>query len=112
MLKFLCQVLDNFYRGVIDSILPENIKDWHGMRTAQDRRALQQVIKTAQNILVTHQPSISDFSEVRSLQSPKNSEKQYLLQPQPVHHAAVWQAVHKCQSPELSTHPLHYTINK
>ncbi len=48
--KFPCQVLINFYRGAIESILTGNITNWHGLCMAQDRRALQWVIKTAQNI--------------------------------------------------------------
>ncbi len=65
--KFPCQVLVNFYRGATESILTENITNWHGLCMAQDRRASQQVIKTAQNITGTHLLSISDISEVRRL---------------------------------------------
>ncbi len=61
---------------------------------AQDRRALQRVIKTAQNIIGTHLPSISDIGEVPA-QSPKFTTRQYLPQPQPVHPAAIWQVIQK-----------------
>ena len=37
------------------------------MCKAQDRKVLQQMIKTAQNITGTHLQSISDISEVRCL---------------------------------------------
>ncbi len=65
--KFPCQVLVNFYRGAIESILTGNITNWHVLWTAQDRRAQQQVIKTTQNIIGTYLLSISDISEVRCL---------------------------------------------
>ncbi len=32
---FLCQVLVNFYRGAIESILTGNITNWHGMCRAE-----------------------------------------------------------------------------
>ncbi len=50
-----------------ESILTGNITTWHGLCTAQDRRALQWVIKTARNITGTHLPSINDIGEVRCL---------------------------------------------
>ncbi len=37
------------------------------VRAWQDRRALQQVIRTTQNIIGTHLLSISDISELRCL---------------------------------------------
>ncbi len=64
--KFPCQVL-NFYRGAIESILTGNITNWHDLCTAQDRKALQRVIKIAQNVIGTHLPSINDINEVRCL---------------------------------------------
>ncbi len=60
-----CHVLTNFYRGAIESILTGSITIWQGLCTAQDRQALQRVIKTAQNIIGSHLPSISDISEMR-----------------------------------------------
>ena len=41
------QVPLNFYRAAIESILAGDITVWHGSRTAQYRKLLQQVIKTA-----------------------------------------------------------------
>ncbi len=55
-----------------------NITNRHGLCTAQDRRALQRVIKTAQNITDTHLPRIS-------------GKRQNPPQPQPVYPAALWQ---------------------
>lgn len=51
--------------------LTGNITNWHGMCTAQDSKTQQQVIKTAKNIIPTHQPSISDIGEVRCLRRAK-----------------------------------------
>lgn len=56
---------------------------------AQDRRAMQPVTNTTQNIIGTYLLSISDISEV-PVQMPKDIKRQY---PQPVHHADVWQAI-------------------
>ncbi len=50
-----------------ESILTDSITKCHGSCTAQDRRTLQWVIRTAQNITGTHLPSISDIGEVRCL---------------------------------------------
>ncbi len=47
--------------------LTGNITNWHGLCTNQDRRALQRVIKTTQNIIAIHLPSISDIGKVRCL---------------------------------------------
>lgn len=58
--KFPCQVLVSFYRKHPDILC-----------TAQDRRALQRVIKNAQKIIGTHLPSISDIGEVRCLRRAK-----------------------------------------
>lgn len=65
--KCQSQTLISFYRGAIGSILTGNITIWHSLCTAQDRKALQQGIKTTQDIVGTHLPSISDIGEVRCL---------------------------------------------
>ncbi len=44
-----------------------NVTNWHGMCMAQDSRALQWVIRTAQKIIGTYLPSISDIGQVRFL---------------------------------------------
>ncbi len=55
------------------------------MYMAQDRRALQRVIKTTQNIIGTHLLSINDISEVRCLHrahrilKDNTSTQKYLL---------------------------------
>ena len=61
--KFWSKILVDFYSGAIES----NITNWHGSFTAQDQKALQQVIKTTQSIIATHLQSISDTGEVRGL---------------------------------------------
>ncbi len=81
------------------SILTLNITNRHGMCTAQDWRALQRVIKTAQNIIVL---SISDIGEVPA-QSPKDTKRECLTQPLPVHPAAVWQDIQKYPQPYHQT---------
>ncbi len=48
--KFQSQTLISFYRGAIESILTGNITVRHGSYMAQDRKALQRVVKTCQNI--------------------------------------------------------------
>lgn len=72
---------NSFHRGAIES------------RVAQDRRTLW-VIKIAQNTINTHWPSISDIDEVKWMcRILKDAKRQYLLQPQPVHPVATWQAI-------------------
>lgn len=48
--------------------------------------ALQWVIKTTQNIISTHLPSIGDISEVISQMIAHTQQL-------PVHHAAIWQVI-------------------
>ncbi len=52
---------NNFCRGATENILTGNITIWHGSPTAQDRTALQWMIKTSKNITGNHLPSISDI---------------------------------------------------
>lgn len=54
----------------------ENITTWHGSCMAHDRKALQRVIKTAENIIGAHLQSISDIDEVPA-QDPKDSKWQH-----------------------------------
>lgn len=55
MTKFPCKVLVNFYRGTTESFLTGTITNWHGSCMAKDRKGLQRVIKTGQNIIGTNQ---------------------------------------------------------
>ena len=43
--KLWWQVLLDYHRGSIETILTRNITNWQGSCTAQDRRALQRVVK-------------------------------------------------------------------
>lgn len=65
MLKILCQILVNFYRGAIESTLTGN---W-------DQQALQRVIKTTQNITGTHLPSISVICKRMCLHGAQRIQK-------------------------------------
>ncbi|KAI4903672.1 hypothetical protein NFI96_008970 [Prochilodus magdalenae] len=52
------QILSNFYRSTIESVLTSSVTVWYGNCTAQDRKALQRVIKTAQSISGAAFPSL------------------------------------------------------
>ena len=49
------------YRCTIESILTGCITAWYGSCTALNRKALQRVVKTAQNITRTELPSMEDL---------------------------------------------------
>ncbi|KAI4875883.1 hypothetical protein NFI96_009459 [Prochilodus magdalenae] len=59
------QILSNFYRSTIKSALTSSITVWYGNCTAQDRKALQRVIKTAQSISGAAFPSLQDIYRTR-----------------------------------------------
>ncbi|KAI4873818.1 hypothetical protein NFI96_001419 [Prochilodus magdalenae] len=59
------QILSNFYRSTIESVLTSSITVWYGNCTAQDRKALQRVIKTAQLISGAAFPSLQDIYRTR-----------------------------------------------
>ncbi|KAI4875202.1 hypothetical protein NFI96_000084 [Prochilodus magdalenae] len=59
------QILSNFYRSTIESVLTSSITVWYGNCTAQDRKALQRVIKTAQSISGAAFPSLQDIYRTR-----------------------------------------------
>lgn len=54
-------VLTSFYRCAVESILMGNITSWYGGCTAQDKEALQKVVKTAQRIIGTPLSVIMDI---------------------------------------------------
>lgn len=77
---------DGKHHKLGDSIL-------HDSCTAEERKAAQQVIKTAQNIAGTHVQSVRDVrdvSDVRCLHGAQSSKRQHPAQPQPVHANIVW----------------------
>ncbi|KAI3372667.1 hypothetical protein L3Q82_022709 [Scortum barcoo] len=57
----LPQLLTNFYRATIESILCLSAAVWYGSCTAQDRKDLAQVVKTAQGIVGSPLPDL-DFN--------------------------------------------------
>ncbi|KAI4871731.1 hypothetical protein NFI96_006116 [Prochilodus magdalenae] len=59
------QILSNFYRSTIESVLTSSITVWYGNCTAQDRKALQRVIKFAQSISGAAFPSLQDIYRTR-----------------------------------------------
>ena len=81
----------NFYRCTIESILIGCITAWYGSCTALNRKALQRVLKTAQNITRTELPSMEDLYSQRLRKKSLRILKD--PQPQTVLSAAVWQAV-------------------
>lgn len=60
------QTLVNFYRSIVESVLTGGIAVWYGGATAQDRRALQRVVRTAQRIIGVELPAINDLYITRS----------------------------------------------
>ncbi|KAI4902937.1 hypothetical protein NFI96_005134 [Prochilodus magdalenae] len=61
------QLLCNFYRSTMQSILTSCITVWYGSVTSAERKALQRVVKTAQHITATTLPPIQDIYNKRRL---------------------------------------------
>ncbi|KAL3043553.1 hypothetical protein OYC64_003419 [Pagothenia borchgrevinki] len=59
------RILCNFYRCTIESILTGCITAWYGSCTALNRKTLQRLVKTAQNITRTELPSMEDLYSQR-----------------------------------------------
>ena len=66
------KILCNFYRSTIESVLSSSITVWYGNCTAQDRKALQRVIKTAQLISGAAFPTLQDTYRTRVLRRAHN----------------------------------------
>ncbi|KAK0154530.1 hypothetical protein N1851_003367 [Merluccius polli] len=60
-------ILCNFYRCVIESILTNCITAWYGNCTVADRKSLQRVVKAAQHITRTPLPTIEVVQKKRCL---------------------------------------------
>ncbi|KAI3368350.1 hypothetical protein L3Q82_008055 [Scortum barcoo] len=60
-------ILVNFYRCTIESILTSCITVWYGSCSAADRKALQRVVKAAQRIAGAPLPRIEDIYRKRCL---------------------------------------------
>ncbi|KAL3062425.1 hypothetical protein OYC64_002271 [Pagothenia borchgrevinki] len=54
------RILCNFYRCTIESILTGCITAWYGSCIALNRKTLQRLVKTAQNITRTELPSMME----------------------------------------------------
>ncbi|KAI4886572.1 hypothetical protein NFI96_000182 [Prochilodus magdalenae] len=61
------QLLCNFYRSTVESILTSCITVWYGSATSAERKALQRVVKTAQHITASTLPPIQDIYDKRCL---------------------------------------------
>jgi len=59
--------LMNFYHGTIKSILSGGVTVWYGNTTAQDTKAIQRVIRTAEKIIWCALPSIEEIFRSRCL---------------------------------------------
>ncbi|KAK2899349.1 hypothetical protein Q8A73_012478 [Channa argus] len=60
-------ILVNFYRCAIESILTNCVTVWYGSCTVAERKALQRVVKTAQRITGTTLPAMDDVQRKRCL---------------------------------------------
>ncbi|TWW54591.1 hypothetical protein D4764_0122220 [Takifugu flavidus] len=68
-------ILVNFYRCSIESILTSCVTVWYGNCSASDRKALQKVVKTAQRIAGASLPSIEDIYRRRCHRRAKKVTK-------------------------------------
>ena len=66
------QILVNFYRCTIESILTNCIPVWYGSCSAADRKALQRVVKTAQRITGSSLPTIEAVQGKRCLRRARS----------------------------------------
>ncbi|KAI4902291.1 hypothetical protein NFI96_034704, partial [Prochilodus magdalenae] len=60
-------ILTNFYRCTIESILTACITVWYGSCTAYDRKALRRVVRTAKSIIGSKLPDLQDIYRSRCL---------------------------------------------
>ncbi|KAK0138741.1 hypothetical protein N1851_024706 [Merluccius polli] len=65
-------ILVNFYRCTIESILTNCITVWYGNCSVSDRKAIQRVVKTAQCIAGASLPAIEDIYKKRCLKRATN----------------------------------------
>src|SRR4029434_1515864 len=69
------QILVNFYRCTIESILTNCISVWYGSCSVADRKTLQRVVKTAQCITGSPLPTIEAVQRKRCLRKVRSIEK-------------------------------------
>ncbi|XP_054631629.1 uncharacterized protein LOC129181035 [Dunckerocampus dactyliophorus] len=65
-------ILSCSYRCTMESVLTASITVWYGNCTTRDRKALQRVIKTSQNIVGAALPSLQDIYKTRVLRRTHN----------------------------------------
>ncbi|XP_058032301.1 complement factor H-like isoform X3 [Ahaetulla prasina] len=64
-LKLPKELLIQFYRGIIESVICTSITVWFGSATQQEKHRLQRIIRTAEKIIATNLPSIEDLYTAR-----------------------------------------------
>ncbi|KAI4881098.1 hypothetical protein NFI96_007136 [Prochilodus magdalenae] len=62
-------ILTNFYRCTIESILTACITVWYGSCTAYDRKALKRVVRTAESIISSKLPDLQDIYQFLCLRT-------------------------------------------
>ncbi|XP_062859991.1 polycystin-1 [Trichomycterus rosablanca] len=67
------QILTNFYRCTIESVLSNCVTVWYGSSTVADRKALHKVVRTAQRIIGTQLPTIGDLHHQRCVRRAHSS---------------------------------------
>ncbi|KAI2645711.1 RNA-directed DNA polymerase from mobile element jockey [Labeo rohita] len=65
-------ILVNFYRCTIESILTNCVTVWYGSCSVAERKALQQVVKTAQRIIGTPLPAIEDIQKKHCMRGARS----------------------------------------
>jgi hypothetical protein len=66
------QQLRSFYHCYIESVLSYGILSWYGSRSAADKKSLQRIIKTAQNIINKQLPTMDNIFNSRCLPKTHN----------------------------------------
>ncbi|XP_058032116.1 uncharacterized protein LOC131194757 [Ahaetulla prasina] len=64
-LKLPKELLIQFYRGIIESVICTSITVWFGSATQQDKHRLQRIIRTAEKTISTNLLSIEDLYTAR-----------------------------------------------
>ncbi|KAL0190009.1 hypothetical protein M9458_017108 [Cirrhinus mrigala] len=65
-------ILITFYKGTTESVLTSCITTWYGNCNAFDRKRLQRIVKTAENIIGVPLPSLQDIFHKRSVRRACN----------------------------------------
>lgn len=69
------QILVNFYRCTMESILTSCITVWYGSCSVSDRKRLQRVVKTAQRITGSSLPAIDTVQSMQRLRKARSITK-------------------------------------